>query len=75
MEEAIQLLLSIKSFFQYVKNDSNAEEVCRDMASFTEKIAEFIKDNCEHEFITDSFDITPDKSSVVVYCQKCYTTK
>jgi len=75
MDDAIQLLLSIKSFFQYVKNDSSAADVCRDMAEFNDKISEFIANHCEHDFVTDSFDITPTNTSVVVYCQKCYVIK
>ena len=36
-----------------------------------EKIIEL----CEHEFIDDTIDITPDKSENITYCRICSFTK
>ena len=34
-----------------------------------------IKNNCEHEWITDLIDIHPDKSQIICYCIRCEVTK
>ena len=30
---------------------------------------------CDHNFVDDSIDIDPDRSTQIVYCDKCYITK
>jgi hypothetical protein len=30
---------------------------------------------CDHEFVDDIIDITPDKSEKIIYCKKCEYTK
>jgi hypothetical protein len=30
---------------------------------------------CNHEFIKDDIDLTPDRSQRIVYCTKCFITK
>ncbi len=30
---------------------------------------------CDHEFVTDLIDITPDKSETIVYCKHCMYSK
>jgi len=30
---------------------------------------------CDHHFVNDSIDIDPDRTTEIVYCDKCYITK
>ena len=36
-----------------------------------EKIFSHDQKNCDHEIVRDLIDITPDKSQVIFYCEKC----
>jgi helix-turn-helix protein len=36
---------------------------------------QIICSNCEHSFVEDMIDITPDKSQIITYCTKCEYTK
>ena len=43
------------------KKDNNTKDEC--------------KITCQHEFISDDIDVTPDRSQRIVYCTKCFITK
>jgi len=40
-----------------------------------EKICKKIYNNCQHEFVKDLVDITPDKSQHISYCKFCEMTE
>ncbi len=40
-----------------------------------EHLHQIICSNCEHTFVEDMIDITPDKSQSITYCTKCEYTK
>jgi hypothetical protein len=40
-----------------------------------EHLTRFIYDKCEHNFVEDVIDITPDKSQNIIYCTICEYTK
>ena len=40
-----------------------------------EHFQKIICSNCEHTFVEDMIDITPDKSQRITYCTKCEYTK
>jgi len=39
------------------------------------QLNKFISLHCEHKFIDDYIDITPDRSERITYCSKCQYTK
>lgn len=40
-----------------------------------DNLHQIICSNCEHTFVEDMIDITPDKSQSITYCTKCEYTK
>jgi hypothetical protein len=38
-------------------------------------LQKIISSNCDHTFVEDMIDITPDKSQIITYCTKCEYTK
>ena len=43
------------------KNANNSKDKCKIL--------------CQHEFISDDIDLTPERSQRIVYCTKCFITK
>lgn len=39
------------------------------------EINERIEENCNHNWITDSIDIDPDRSQTIIYCEHCEKNK
>lgn len=38
-------------------------------------IEDKIKNRCDHDWVTDDIDITPERSQTICYCSKCEVTK
>jgi len=39
------------------------------------EIDEAIMKNCEHNWVTDYIDVTPDRTERIIYCTKCELTR
>lgn len=37
-----------------------------------EKVNQEIWSRCEHDFVTDTIDLTPEKSQTIYYCKHCF---
>ena len=64
--EDINLFTIIKETYLEDLNETNA--FCKALEKISQKI-------CQHNYIIDLIDITPDRSSQIEYCQTCGHTK
>ena len=66
-------------FFNEYLNKYNNTNICEEMIINFERLKyyldDLIKNCCDHEWIHDSIDITPDLSQNICYCSKCEITK
>jgi hypothetical protein len=68
-EEHIQNLISLK---RSLENDIQGMEYTLGIRKTEVKfLAEFIKEHCNHKWVTDMIDIDPDRSMNISYCEKC----
>ena len=66
-DEDINLFITIQE--SYIKN-------LNETIAFCEALDKIITQTlCDHNYITDLIDITPEKSQNISYCQKCEHTK
>ena len=70
-----------KTFFNYdlyarnIKNIDEYEKKINELDLTIEHLNQFICHNCEHTFVEDVIDITPDRSQNITYCTICEYTK
>jgi len=69
-------LVDIKEYMDFVTNlkkinDSNIIENIKIYNLLNCRVSEV----CDHKFITDTIDITPDRSQEIIYCTICEYTK
>lgn len=57
----------LKSFYE-LTNDN-------EIMNIYNNIEEYIKLNCNHHYIEDYIDLTPDKSMKIHYCTNCFKNK
>lgn len=65
-DEDIKTLLTIKN---------NYEDKLREITFFKGFVTNKIYELCEHDFVQDTIDITPDSSKEITYCSLCEYTK
>lgn len=65
-DEDIKTLLTIKN---------NYEDKLREITFFKGFVTNKIYESCEHDFVQDTIDITPDSSKEITYCSLCEYTK
>ena len=60
----------------YIKNniEETEDKIC-EIELTIKYLNELIFNNCEHTFVEDVIDITPDKSQNITYCTICEYTK
>jgi hypothetical protein len=63
-------LISIKHYVAGASQKINMNDKTRILNA----INIFFLTNCEHEFVTDYVDITPDKGRNIKYCSRCEIT-
>ena len=64
--------------FNTIYNNEAIEELVDNLYGFLEKVEEGInkvEETCEHNWVNDYIDISPDKSEQICYCSKCELTK
>lgn len=59
----------------YLEMDETYERLVSEMENVLVFVEESINNTCEHEWIDDLIDITPDVSKHICYCSKCEITK
>ena len=64
-----QLYLLIKE-----RNKINEEPKSNQNKERLKELCKLIKETCNHNYIIDDIDITPDKSMRIKYCTICETT-
>ena len=62
-------------FFLSQRNNNSLAEMKENIILLKNICDEKIIELCEHEFIDDTIDITPDKSENITYCRICSFTK
>lgn len=45
-----------------------------DVLNIRDNLRIFLTNNCEHELVTDSIDLTHEQTKKIVYCTKCMMT-
>ena len=65
-EEDIELFAQIKQKYEIFLKQNNT--FCKSLKEISQKL-------CVHKYIIDLIDITPDRSSVIEYCEICGHTK
>ena len=61
---------------EYITDQINEYETkIVELELIIEHLTRFICDKCEHTFVEDQIDITPDKSQNITYCTICEYTK
>ena len=64
--------------FETIYNNEEIEELIENLYRFMEKIEigiDKVEDTCEHDWVNDYIDISPDTSQPICYCSKCELTK
>lgn len=64
--------------FDTIYSNEAIEELVENLYRFMEKIEigiNIVEDSCEHDWINDYIDISPDTSQPICYCSKCELTK
>jgi hypothetical protein len=73
-----EILESNKINTRYLQYEITSKNNCKKQIElidyYIQQIQIKIYDNCNHEFVDDLIDITPDKSQRVCYCHKCEYT-
>ena len=65
VEDMITIKQSLEREIQSLKNSLEQQEENLII------IKQFLKKYCDHEWITDSIDIDPDRSQYIKYCRNC----
>jgi hypothetical protein len=47
---------------------------CQEYKNLLNEINNFLYNHCDHQWLTDLIDITPEKSKYITYCEKCECT-
>jgi hypothetical protein len=76
----INLLKSINNIecnfiLKYNNNILNTKSKIEELIEQIDLINNYIINYCNHEWITDNIDTTPDNSLLITYCDICQTTK
>ena len=89
LEKILSYLNEIKLTYYEIQiensHDINDEYITEQINDYEKKISELeltieqlnqiICDNCQHTFVEDVIDITPDRSQNIIYCTVCEYTK
>jgi hypothetical protein len=62
-------------YFDMYRNNDMYKKVINNFETLKAEITNNIKNICEHEWIEDDIDISPDRSQRICYCVKCEATK
>lgn len=69
-EETIGIMYRIKLELEArSKTDTN-----KDLSSIIKKIEDYLLAHCAHCIVYDYIDISHERSTLISYCEKCYTT-
>ena len=71
-EEVLQYNKHITEFNEFLNEQT---EHIKQLMLSSEKIRTKLISICNHEWITDSIDIDPDRSQTIEYCKICQTSK
>lgn len=63
---------SIRTALQYLK--ALVQNPNEEFSNICKLMENYITNNCNHNIVEDSIDITPDKSQTIFYCNKCMKT-
>jgi hypothetical protein len=86
LQKVLSYLNEIKVTYYEIRDDGVSDEYITDqITEYETKITElevtiehlshFICNNCQHTFVEDVIDITPDRSQNITYCTICEYTK
>jgi len=79
-ETYLEIILSEITHGKYLEYEINAKNKCKkqidDIEYYIERIEKEMQNCCNHNFVEDEIDITPDRSQKIKYCSICeYTFK
>jgi hypothetical protein len=79
-ETYLEIILSEITHGKYLEYEINAKNKCKkqidDIQYYIERIEKEMQNSCNHNFVDDEIDITPDNSKKIKYCSICeYTCK
>ena len=55
--------------------NNNSEKKMNHANNSEKKKKDKCKIICNHDFISDYIDLTPERSQIIIYCTKCFITK
>ena len=62
--------------YEYIHDEINEyEKKINETELSIEHLNQLICSNCQHKFVEDVIDITPDRSQYIIYCTICEYTK
>jgi hypothetical protein len=53
--------------------DSSTTAKNADLRDILQSVKTFLKNHCDHQYVRDYIDITPDRGMTVIYCELCET--
>jgi hypothetical protein len=62
-------------FTSYILKDEMYEDTLEHLRTLLKMIESKIQNVCEHEWVYDSIDLTPEQSQTICYCGKCEVTR
>lgn len=65
----------ILNFLIVESNNNSLHKIKENIIKLKEICDNKIAELCNHDFINDLIDITPDRSESIIYCEKCGFTK
>lgn len=69
LKTLIYVKRQLENDIQWIESDLISKRATLD------KVYEIIRKNCDHVWVDDWIDLTPDRSKRIIYCQHCELNK
>jgi hypothetical protein len=67
--------LLFSDYFGTIDNYDTYQESLNDLETLKDEIINIVNNICQHEWVDDYIDISPELSQRICYCVNCETTK
>jgi hypothetical protein len=66
---------NVHTEYSFIYNINSLTDLIADLKQFKYNVEKNLENICNHDWITDYIDITPDRSRKICYCSKCEISK
>lgn len=72
MEDLVNKLIFLKNIIENKQYEIASPEEKNDVVRLKHDVTFFLQKYCDHTWEYDDIDISPDESTRICYCNKCY---